>query len=158
MSMSDNYYIIRQDKRPDRLFASFNIFKSLRATNIYKFDERPPYPILNDRPTVKQVISNLNKSDFMVYLAFFGAGLLSTILVTRNFNFLADKFYITRFYMLGFASMGIFTALNCSYYRLIGFMDNGLRWKNQDFVYNKYDFTRDFEKKTIFKYLRERAD
>src|SRR5436305_2065581 len=105
-SLSDKYYIVRPDKRPDRLFASFNIFKSLRATNIYKFDERPPYPILNDRPTVKQVMMNLNKSDFMVYLAFFGAGLISTIIATRNFNFLADKFYITRWYMIAFGSAG----------------------------------------------------
>ena len=44
----------------------------------------------------------------------------------------------------------------CSYYRLAGLMDNGLRWKRPDRNMRKYDFTKDFEEGTIFKHFRER--
>jgi hypothetical protein len=54
--------------------------------------------------------------------------------------------------------VGANASLFCSFYRLTGFMDNGLRWKHQERLYSKYDFTRDFELNTIFKHFRERPD
>lgn len=71
-------------------------------------------------------------------------------------NTLYLKFYTTHFYMHCFNVLGIYLMFACSYYRLSGFMDNGLRWKKQDKKFDKFDFTRDFEDRTIFKYLRER--
>ena len=71
-------------------------------------------------------------------------------------NTLYLKFFTTHIYMHAFNVFGLYIMFICSYYRLTGFMDNGLRWKKPDRAFKKFDFTQDFEDRTIFKYLRER--
>ena len=44
-------------------------------------------------------------------------------------------------------SGGLVTAFNNSGYRLQGQVDNGLRWKRPEIKLNKYDFTKEYEKK-----------
>lgn len=58
--------------------------------------------------------------------------------------------------MITFHFVGLLGAYSASHYRLTGLMDNGLRWRRPDYQLRKYDFTRDFEEKTIFKHFRER--
>jgi hypothetical protein len=50
---------------------------------------------------------------------------------------------------------GLFGILN-SYYRLKGLTDNGLKWRRPDKKLRKYDFTSEYEKGTIWRYLRIR--
>jgi hypothetical protein len=54
-------------------------------------------------------------------------------------------------YGIGF---GICMALYNSTARLSGMTENGLRWKYKLTPIKKYDFTSDYEKGTIWKYLR----
>lgn len=51
---------------------------------------------------------------------------------------------------------GCLFALANSYYRLEGYVDNGLRWKTKEKKIRKYDFTSEFEEKTFWKHLRLR--
>jgi hypothetical protein len=51
---------------------------------------------------------------------------------------------------------GGYLALANSFYRLRGFVENGLRWRRPERKLNKYDFSKDFESKTIWKYFRLR--
>lgn len=53
-------------------------------------------------------------------------------------------------------AFGALLALNNSYYRLAGFVDNGLEWSRKEKKLKKYDFTRDYEENTIWKHLRIR--
>ena len=155
---NSKYFYVKPGANPNSLFSSFNIFKSLGASNIIPCDQRPPYPILISNPSLRQVLGNLNKSDLLVYTAIFFTGFGLTVLTTRNFTLINQKLFILHVNMHLFNIFAIALALNCSYYRLIGLMDNGLRWKRNDKNLNKYDFTRDFEKHTIFKHFRERND
>lgn len=155
---NQKYHILRPDINPNSLFSSFRIFKAYNPYPILSMEERPPYPILIDDPTMGQVLQNLNKSDFLVTATFMGLGFLVSILTTRRLIFLSQKFYLTKHTMWLYTFVGAFLATQCSYYRLTGLMENGLRWKHRDMLYSKYDFTRDFEANTIFKHLRERAD
>jgi hypothetical protein len=155
---NSKYHYVKPDANPNSLFSSFNIFKSLGASNIIPYEQRPPYPILISNPSFRQVLGNLNKSDFLVYSSIFFTGFGLSILTTRSYAILNQKLFILHVNMHLFNLLAIGIALNCSYYRLIGLMDNGLRWKKKDRNLNKYDFTRDFEKHTIFKHLRERND
>ncbi len=157
-SVNDKFVIIRKDKNPNSLFASFRVFKTIGHGGLYTREERPPYPIIISEPYVSDVFYNINKSDVLVGSLFIFAGFFGTIYATRRFRLLADKFIITKYFMWYYTLFGSFVAMCCSYYRLIGFMENGLRWKRRDLLYSKYDFTRDFEDATIFKYFRERLD
>jgi len=51
---------------------------------------------------------------------------------------------------------GGYFALANSFYRLKGYVENGLRWKRPERKLNKYDFSKDFEKNTIWKFFRLR--
>lgn len=157
-NFNQKYHILRKDKNPNSLFSSFSVFKTLRTGAVAKIDERPPYPILVDDPTVREVLNNINKSDVLVGLTFVSAGFLAAIIGTRPFLKLEQKFYVTKWTMWWYTFLGMLVGSSCSYYRLTGFMENGLRWKHKDLLYSKYDFTSDFERKTIFKHLRERVD
>jgi hypothetical protein len=152
------YHILRPDKNPNSLFSSFKYLKTITPYPVLSIEERPPYPILIDDPSIGQVLQNLNKSDFLFGFSFVGLGFLMSILVSRKFFFLSQKFYVTKHTMWLYSIVGALLATHCSYCRLTGFLENGLRWKHKDLLYSKYDFTKDFEANTIFKHFRERLD
>lgn len=155
---NEKYHILRQDINPDSLFASFGVFKKLNSSGVIGYDQRPPYPIIIDNPTVSQVFYNLNKSDLMVCAFFVALGFGASVIGSRKYQLLQAKFMFTKYSMYWYTLIGAFTAMNCSYYRLAGLMENGLRWKTKDLLYSKYDLTSDFERNTIFKHFRERID
>ena len=155
---NEKYHLLRNDVDPNSLFSSFRIFKTIGTNGITRYGQKPPYPIMIDDPTAKQVLDNLNKSDVLLGLSFVGAGFLASILTTRSHMKLQSKFLITRYLMWWYSSIGIFMAMSCSYHRLTGHMENGLRWKEKDLLYSKYDLTSEFERNTIFKHFRDRVD
>ena len=152
MNFNEKYHVINPQSNINSLFSSFNFFKSIRGNQIYRFDERPPYPVIISDPTIYQVLCNLNKSDFLVYLFTMSASFLATIAITRNLTSMHHKLKILHLNMHFFNIVSMTAATSCSFYRLNGFMDNGLRWRRNDQL-NKYDFTSDMESKSIFKYL-----
>lgn len=52
--------------------------------------------------------------------------------------------------------LGMLTALNNSYYRLTGLVENGAEWSRKEPELKKYDFTKGYEEGTVWKYLRRR--
>ncbi len=56
----------------------------------------------------------------------------------------------------GVMAGGFIFGLNNSFYRLQGLTENGLVWKRKERKLNKYDFTSEFEDKTIWKHFRLR--
>ena len=57
-----------------------------------------------------------------------------------------------------FTLTGIVLAFYCSYARLTGYWDNGLRWNVPNYHVNKFDSTSKFEENTFFKRFRIRTD
>jgi hypothetical protein len=51
---------------------------------------------------------------------------------------------------------GVMMAFLNSNFRLQGFVDNGLVWKRRNTRLRKYDFTSDYEKTSLWRYLRIR--
>ncbi len=123
---------------------------------IYRYDERPPYPVLISNPTIYQVLCNMNKSDFLLYFFVMSGAFLTSIAVTRSIISMTKKLRILHYNMHFFNLIALTMATSASFYRLVGFMDNGLRWRRSDGL-NKYDFTSDMESKSVFKYFRERV-
>jgi len=56
----------------------------------------------------------------------------------------------------GMVLWGAVLGFTNSYYRLNGFVDNGLVWKRKERKFNKYDFTSDFEAGSFLGRLRIR--
>lgn len=156
VNFNEKYHVINPESNIAKLFSSFNYFKSLRAMSIYRADERPPYPILISNPSIYQVLYNMNKSDFLLYFFVMTGAFLCSVAITRSLNTMTTKLRIFHVNMHYSNLIALTIATSASYYRLTGFMDNGLRWRRSD-GFNKYDFTSDMESKSIFKYLRERV-
>jgi hypothetical protein len=157
-SFNDKYHVLKPNSNPNSLFASFKVFKTLVHGNKSRFARRPPYPIINGDPSISEVLYNMNKSDILVGLTFLPIGFLAALPIVNNLYVLQKKFKIMNIMMLWFSSLGFFVSTLCSFYRLTGLMDNGLRWKHKEMLDTKYDFTSDFEKNTIFKHFRIRLD
>jgi hypothetical protein len=66
--------VIAKDRDPSSLFASFSVFKSFNGSNTVRYEERPPYPIINAKPTVREILWNINKSDICLYFSILGLG------------------------------------------------------------------------------------
>jgi hypothetical protein len=156
--LNEKYHILRKDINPNSLFSSFKAFRYTTPYKHYSVEERPPYPILIDDPTVGQVLHNMNKSDVLVGLCFVSLGFVSSLIITRQVHTLKHKFTISRALMWWHTAIGMLAATSCSFLRLKGYLENGLRWKQKDMLYSKYDFTKDFEANTIFKNFRVRID
>ena len=74
LQINPDFHVVNPDRDPSRLFASFNIFKAFNNSNGIGYEERPPYPILNSKPTVRDLINNVNKSDICLYFSMLGIG------------------------------------------------------------------------------------
>ncbi len=72
--VNPEFHVIAKDRDPSRLFASFSIFKSFNGSNNVNYEERPPYPIINAKPTVREILKNINKSDVCLYFFILGIG------------------------------------------------------------------------------------
>jgi len=156
LNFNEKYHVFNPESNSNNLFSSFNYFKSLRGMPIYRMDERPPYPILISNPSIYQVLYNMNKSDCLLYFFVISGAFLTSIAITRNMVTMTRKLRILHYNMHFLNIIALTMATSASYYRLVGFMDNGLRWRRSDGL-NKFDFTSDMESKSIFKYLRERV-
>ena len=72
--VNPEFHVVAQDRDPTRLLASFSVFKTFNGSNIIKYEQRPPYPILNGKPTLRDVLNNVNKSDVFLYFSLLGLG------------------------------------------------------------------------------------
>ena len=128
--MSDNFYLFR------RILQVGEIRKLLDP------GERTPFPIIVEQPTFKDTFFNMGLPEWTPFLVGIPSGILLGYYLTFNLQDLP----LTR--RRGFISVW-FTILTCSwyigfkgsFYKLIGFEDNGLRWKTPDQRVKKYIFT-----------------
>ena len=73
--VNPDFHVVRPDRDPSRLFASFSVFKVFNGSNMIRYEERPPYPIINGKPTVRDIVNNINKSDVALYFSMLTIGI-----------------------------------------------------------------------------------
>ena len=108
-----------------------------------------------DRPTLPDIISNLQTSDFVLMGAFWTFGIIGGFVVGRAWPGMYQKMSTYSFITHASNVTGVSMALAMSYQRLVGFQDNGLRWSNPDKDLKFYDFTSEFEKQSFFGRFRK---
>lgn len=131
--MSDNFYLFK------RFFQAGNL------KHIYEPGDRTPYPIIVENPSFRDIIYNMELPEWTPFLvslpvgSFFG----------YKFTFQMAAYPLSR--RRGFAGVlglfmltGFYIGIKGSYYKLVGFENNGLRWERTEQRVKKYDFTSDF--------------
>lgn len=88
--MTDHYYdpefhVISNTKDPSSFFASFSVFKN-SSKSVLRYEERPPYPILTNKPTLRELLYNINKADVVLYFGIMGTG---NCLLTKDLQLLS---------------------------------------------------------------------
>lgn len=159
----------------DSIFGGLNLLKRFDNRFLETNGQRTPYPIINESPSIQDVLLNMNRADFAFVLLSAAIGnflcflwsqpfvvlSLSTALPLSKRSLFANyfKFEYTRrssFKILYSLVLGwgfAFGYMN-SLYRLQGQIENGLIWKRPSNTLRKYDLTSDFEKATIWRHFR----
>ena len=145
--------------------SSFSPFHSLCALiapsgnkSMYSVYERPPFPIIVDTPTPRDIVSEWRFSDFVMAGTIYGSGILWAYGISRPFTALSQRLLVYHgiSHLFFFASLTLMITI--PYRRLTGFWDNGLRWSKPEDKLRKYDNTSLFEKQSVWGYLRPSKD
>lgn len=145
--------------------SSFAPFHSLRAIiapsgnkAIYGAYERPPFPIIVDTPSIRDIVSSWRFSDFVMGGTIYGTGILWSYLLSRPFPQLSQRLVIYHAMSHLFFMTTVALMITIPYRRLTGFWDNGLRWSKPEDKLRKYDNTSQFEKTSIWGKLKPSND
>jgi hypothetical protein len=82
---------------------------------LYRYEERHPYPVLNSFPTVGQILSNMNKTDFLLYLFVMVISFLGTVALTRKCVTMMRKIKILHYNMHFINLCALIAVTSCSY-------------------------------------------
>lgn len=141
--MTDNFY----------LFKKFLHVGSVR--HVIDPAERPPYPIVMEKPTPRDVQANMRLGEYMPFFISLPVGAF----LAQYLTFDLKHYPLTRrraftgvwgttvvfAYWLGYKG---------SYYKLTGFEDNGLQWKTPERYIKKYQFTSEMKAGTWERMLK----
>jgi hypothetical protein len=92
-------------------------------------------------------------SDFVMSGSIYGAGVLWAYTISRPFPSIMQRLVIYHGVSHMFAFAAFTYLITIPYRRLTGFWDNGLRWRQPQDKFKKYDTTSHFEEATIWKRL-----
>jgi hypothetical protein len=125
---------------------------------MYGAYERPPFPIIVDTPSVRDIVSNWRFSDFVMGGTVYGGGILWSYLLSRPFPNLSQRLIVYHGMSHLFFMTAVALMITIPYRRLTGFWDNGLRWNKPEDKLRKYDNTSVFEKTSIWGSLKPSSD
>jgi len=144
---------------------SFSPFHSLRALvapagnkSIYGVYERPPFPIIVDTPSVRDIVSAWRFSDFVMGGTIYGTGILWSYMISRPFPQLSQRLVVYHGISHLFFVAAVALMVTVPYRRLTGFWDNGLRWSKPEDKLHKYDNTSVFEKQSVWGWLKPSSE
>ncbi|CAG9319616.1 unnamed protein product [Blepharisma stoltei] len=126
----DNYYLFKR------------LVQVGKMKHLYEPGERPPYPIIIESPFFRDVIANMRLPEYMPFFYSIPFGAVLGYAMTANLK----SFPLNRrraFTIVWTTTMffGWYIGFKGSYYKLMGFEDNGLKWKFSDEKVKKYVFT-----------------
>merc|ERR1712224_392671 len=101
--------------------------------------ERPPFPILIEKPSFYDLVGSLKFSDAFMFATIYGCGILTSFAMSRGFPLMTLRMLIYH----GGSHMAFVGALSATtivaFRRITGYWDNGLRWRKPEDRLNKFD-------------------
>ena len=121
--------------------------------------DRPPFPIMIDRPSVKDLVASWQFSDFAMFGTLYGGGILYSYVASRPFKTMATRLVVYHgcshlFFVVAAATSFVVMPFR----RLTGFWDNGNRWRVPEDKLKKFDTTSHFEQATGWSKYRIKTD
>jgi hypothetical protein len=106
-----------------------------------------------DKPTLKDVLTNITFADMVLGGTLYTSGILTGYYSSRVKVDLQQKLLV--YHTLGHMAtvVALASMFFLSYQRLTGFYDNGLRWKRPEDRLRKYDNTSHFENGTVWRFI-----
>jgi hypothetical protein len=126
----------------DKWYIFKRIFQVGTIRHCYDTSGRPPYPIIIESPQFKDVIANMGVPEMWPAMVMLPVGAMTSYRLTAGFQHIP----IIRRRAFGlFWGIQVFGAfylgVKHSFYKLIGFEDNGLRWRTTDGYKKRYSFS-----------------
>ena len=85
-SSQNTRWVVTSERSSNGLFSTLSAFyKVTGLKQIYGPYERPPFPIIIDKPTVNDVVSSWRASDFFMFGSIYGMGLFWSYGISRPF-------------------------------------------------------------------------
>jgi NADH-ubiquinone oxidoreductase complex I, 21 kDa subunit len=92
--------------------------------------DRPPYPVINENPSLFKVAENLNAADFGIFAGSYLLGIpLANRIASKSANSYGSKIVVFGLAHGYIYMMGGVLAMANSQLRLRGMVSNGLNWK-----------------------------
>ena len=131
------------------MFSSINaLWKVVGHKKIYGPYDRPPFPIIIDKPTVQDLFAASRFSDYFMFGSIYGTGVLWSYMISRPFPTILQRLIVYHGISHIFFVTAIAATVLIPYRRLTGYWENGLRWRKPEDKLNKFDSTSHFEKAT----------
>jgi len=108
--------------------------------------ERPPYPIIIEEPYMRDVLDNMRLPEFMPLLVAIPVGGL--VCYSMTFSMFTYPLYRRQLFGSMYAAClgcAYWMGMKGSYFKLVGFEDNGLKWKFAETRLKKYRFIGELE-------------
>ena len=159
MAESTSPFVVTSERSSTGLFSSFGaLTKQVGHHQIIGPYERPPFPIITDRPTVSDVFANMRVSDLFFGASIYFGGIFASYIASRPFPSVMQRIVAYHGMSHLFFISAAFATFSVPVRRLTGFWDNGLRWKKPENKLRKYDMTSHYEKATGWSRFRVNLD
>ena len=134
------------------------LWKVIGHERIYSPYERPPFPIIIDKPSLSDLVGSWRFSDYCMFGAIYGVGILWSFGISRPFPSVMQRLVVYHGISHLFFVLGLTAMATVPYRRLTGYWDNGLRWSKPEDKLKKFDATSHFEKATGWDRFRVKTE
>ena len=144
-----NPWVVTSERVSNGPLSSLSAFwKRVGHKSNYNVYDRPPFPIIIDKPSMQDLVSSFRFSDYFMFGTVYGTGILWSYHISRNFPVLTQRLVVYHamshlFFLGGLAALAV-----VPYRRLTGYWENGLRWRKPEDRLHKFDTTSHFERST----------
>ena len=147
--LQTNPGVVTSDRSSRGPFSSLSaIWKVVGHKRIYGPYERPPFPIIIDKPSMHDLVSSFRFSDGFMFGSIYSAGIVTAYTISRGLPSMMQRLLVYHGISHMFFALGVAAVPLVAYRRLTGFWDNGLRWRKPEDKLHKYDSTSHFERAT----------
>ena len=143
--------------KPGWLSSLSMIYKRVGTSRVYHQNQRPPFPVIMDKPNVSNIWPYFQKGDLLVFGLFYLSGLLFGYGASRRFVHMPKRLIVFHGIAHVFTVSGLVMTFLMPCYRVKGYWDNGLRWRRRAPM-KKYDFTKELYDHGLYKHMKVKLE
>ncbi len=156
--INDEVHVVNRDYKRLGWLSTINIlWTSTGDHRVFARRERPPYPILLDKPYPMEVLPYFSKGDAIILPGMLTLGTVFGYIFGRKTKMVQARLFVLRTITRMFTIVGIGVTCIAPLLRISGYWENGLRWRRPN-PPSTYTFTSEFYRHPIYKHFGARKD